>query len=92
MLDFFLTLTATEASSLRWEEITHIEHLVQKIDASLYEKTTMWNVRLYSMFDFKKICIVTFHEDPVYLVVLKNMCFDMKYDLRINACTHYFVD
>ena len=35
MPDFFLTLTTDEASSLQWEEITYIEHIVQKIDASL---------------------------------------------------------
>ena len=52
MHDFFLTLTADEASSLRWEEITHIKHIVQKIDASLIwmdcpvECATLFHVRL----------------------------------------------
>jgi hypothetical protein len=38
MPDFFLILITDEASSLQWEEITHIEHIVQKIDASLIWK------------------------------------------------------
>ena len=39
------------------------------------------------MLDFKKLCIVTFYEDPVYLVVLENMCFDMKYNFA-DRCMH----
>ena len=35
MPDYFLILTVDEANSLRWEDITHFEHRVQKIEASL---------------------------------------------------------
>ena len=48
MPDFFLTFIADEASSLQWEEITHIEHIVQKIDASLTWKDC--HVECASMF------------------------------------------
>jgi hypothetical protein len=35
MSDLFLTLTADEASSLRWEEIADIEQIVQQINKSM---------------------------------------------------------
>ena len=38
MSDLFLTLTANERSSLRWEDVADIEQIVQQIDKSMIWK------------------------------------------------------
>ena len=64
MPDFFRTLTTDEANSLQWEEITHIEHIVQKIDASLTWKDCRVEFASLSILDIKKNCIVTLYQAP----------------------------
>ena len=86
-LIFFLTLTANEASSLRWVEITHIEYMVQKIDPSLTWNDCPVKCASYSMVDLIFFCIFTFYQDPIYVVVLKNTFFDMKYNFAYR-CMH----
>ena len=88
MLDFFLTLTANEASSLRWVEITHIKYMVQKIDPSL-----TWNdcpvkcaILFHGRLNF--FCIFTLYQDPVYVVVLKNTFFRYEIQFRIPLHSH----
>ena len=67
MHDMFLTLTADEASYLRWEDVANIEQIVQQIDKSMTWKDCHVEYMLpYSTHAFKNSSMITYFRDLVF--------------------------
>ena len=86
MLDFFLTLTVDEASSLRWKEITHMEHMVQKIDASLTWKDCPVECAILFYARLKKFMHSYILSGPRILGYVKE--YVLRYEIQFRGSLH----
>jgi hypothetical protein len=74
MPHFFLTFTSNQMSSLRWAKNDQLNKLIKKIDVNMTWKDCLIE------------CATIFHsrfEQLVLLVMLKNMLFDMNYNIVV---------